>query len=180
MTSTPPVIAARNLTKRYGDLVAVDGISFAIRRGECFGFLGPNGAGKTSTLKMIACISPVTGGELSVDGKNVTSDQRSIKALLGVVSQADSLDPDLSVIQNLVAHGRYFNLPKATIAARVWEALDLFQLRGKAYQRPDELSSWRRCSCGGGSSSEIEDLVPAAFEQREGNEAWPPSSSHSW
>ena len=111
MTSTPPVIAARNLTKRYGDLVAVDGISFAIRRGECFGFLGPNGAGKTSTLKMIACISPVTGGELRVHGMNVNSDQRSIKALLGVVSQADSIDPDLSVIQNLVAHGRYFNLP---------------------------------------------------------------------
>ena len=140
----PIVISARNLTKRYRDLVAVDGISFAIRRGECFGFLGPNGAGKTSTMRMITCISPVTEGELRVDGKDVRHSQRAIKSLLGVVSQADSLDPGLSVIQNLLAYGRFFNLPKESASHRSWDALDLFQLREKAHQRPDELSGGMR------------------------------------
>ena len=98
MTSTI-AISAKNLTKRYSDLVAVDRIDFAIRQGECFGFLGPNGAGKTSTMKMISCVSPVAGGELLVGGKNVTTEPRAVKSSLGVVSQADSLDPDLSVFQ---------------------------------------------------------------------------------
>ena len=141
---TPTVISAQNLTKRYRDLVAVDGISFAIRRGECYGFLGPNGAGKTSTMKMITCISPVTEGELLVNGKDVRDNQRAIKSVLGVVSQADSLDPGLSVIQNLLAYGRFFNLPKETASRRSWEALDLFQLREKAHEKPDELSGGMR------------------------------------
>ena len=140
----PIVISAHNLTKRYRDLVAVDDISFAIRRGECFGFLGPNGAGKTSTLKMIGCVSPVTEGELLVDGKDVRHHQRAIKSALGVVSQADSLDPDLSVIQNLLAYARFFNLPSETARLRAWEALDLFHLRDKASDRVDELSGGMR------------------------------------
>ena len=137
-------ISARNLTKRYDEVLAVDGISFTVREGECFGFLGPNGAGKTTTLKMITCLSPVTDGALLVDGKSVEHEQRAIKGSLGILSQADSLDPDLSVVQNLVAYGRFFNMPRKTINARVWEALDLFQLRAKAYQRPDELSGGMR------------------------------------
>ena len=83
--SSPTVISARNLTKRYGELVAVDGIDFDIRRGECFGFLGPNGAGKTSTMKMISCVAPVAGGELLVDGKDVTREQRAIKTITSVI-----------------------------------------------------------------------------------------------
>ena len=138
------VITAHKLTKRFRDVVAVDGIDFAIDQGECFGFLGPNGAGKTTIMKMIGCISPVTEGELLVEGKSVVRDQRAIKSQLGVVSQADSLDPDLSVIQNLVAYSRFFNLPRKTANVRIWEALDLFQLRGKAHQRPDELSGGMR------------------------------------
>ena len=140
----PVVISAHNLTKRYRDFVAVDDTSFAIRRGECFGFLGPNGAGKTSTLKMICCVSPVTEGELLVDGKDVRHYQRSIKSALGIVSQADSLDPDLSVIQNLLAYARFFNLPSETARLRSWEALDLFHLRDKAHDRLDELSGGMR------------------------------------
>ena len=89
--------------------MAVDGISFAIQRGECFGFLGPNGAGKTTTMRMISCLSPVTEGELTVAGNDVARDQRAIKSLLGIVSQADSLDPGLNVIQNLAVHARFFN-----------------------------------------------------------------------
>ncbi len=142
--TSSPVVSAQNLTKHYRDLVAVNGISFAIQRGVCFGFLGPNGAGKTSTMKMITCISPVTSGELWVDGKSVRSEQRAIKLVLGVVSQADSLDPDLSVLQNLLAYGRFFNLPADVARARAWEALDLFQLREKAHQRPDALSGGMR------------------------------------
>ena len=139
-----PVISAHNLTKRYGDLVAVDGISFVIQRGECFGFLGPNGAGKTTTMRMISCLSPVTEGDLTVAGNDVARDQRAIKSLLGIVSQADSLDPGLNVIQNLAAHARFFNLPNAVAGERVWEALDLFQLRARAHDTPDELSGGMR------------------------------------
>ena len=97
------VISARGLTKKYGEFIAVDGIDFAIESGECFGFLGPNGAGKTTIMKMLTCISPVTEGELVVDGRDVRSERRAIKMVLGVVSQADSLDPDLTVFQNLVS-----------------------------------------------------------------------------
>ncbi|MCE2464251.1 MAG: ABC transporter ATP-binding protein, partial [Dehalococcoidia bacterium] len=126
------VISATNLTKHYNNLVAVDGISFAIRQKECFGFLGPNGAGKTSTMKMISCISPVTEGDLWVDGKDVHHNQRAIKSVLGVVSQADSIDSDLSVIQNLLSFGRIFNLPNDTASHRAWEALELFHLMDRA------------------------------------------------
>ena len=140
----PTVISAQDLTKRYNDLTAVGGVSFTIRQRECFGFLGPNGAGKTSTMKMISCVSPVTAGELFVDGKDVNRDQRAIKSVLGVVSQADSLDPDLSVIQNLLSYGRFFNLPGDTARTRWWEALDLFQLREKAHAKPAELSGGMR------------------------------------
>ena len=142
--SLPTVISASNLTKRYGDLVAVDGIGFSVHRGECFGFLGPNGAGKTTTMKMVGCLSPVTDGELLVDGMSVGKDKRAIKSFLGVVSQSDSLDPDLNVIQNLMAYGRYFNLPRHTVKERALEVLDFFQLRAKARQRPDELSGGMR------------------------------------
>ena len=137
-------IRARNLTKKYGDFTAVNGISFDIREGECFGFLGPNGAGKTSTMKMLACVSPASGGELVVDGMDVRRDQRAIKLSLGIVSQADSLDPDLSVFQNLYAYGRYFNMPRAQIRERAHETLALFQLEDKAHNAVDELSGGMR------------------------------------
>jgi lipooligosaccharide transport system ATP-binding protein len=143
MTS-PVAISAKNLIKRYGDLVAVDGIDFEISRGECFGFLGPNGAGKTSTMRMISCASPVAGGELLVGGKSVTAEPRAVKSILGVVSQADSLDPDLDVYQNLLAFTRYFNLPRKLAEVRIWEALDLVELRGKASVTPDQLSGGMR------------------------------------
>ena len=140
----PIVISARGLTKRYRDLTAVDGIDFAIHQGEIFGFLGPNGAGKTSVMKMITCVSPVTDGELLICGKDVRVEQRAIKGMLGVVAQSDSLDSGLNVIQNLQAYGRYFNLSSEIANSRTWAALDLFQLREKAYQDTDELSGGMR------------------------------------
>ena len=142
--SSETVISAKGLTKRYGDLVAVDGIDFAIRRGECFGMLGPNGAGKTSIIRMISCLSPVTEGELTVNDMDVASEQRAIKSSLGIVSQADSLDPDLSVMQNLVAYGRFFGLPRKRVEETAMEVLELLQLRTKVASRPDELSGGMR------------------------------------
>ena len=141
---TTVAISAENLTKRYADLVAVDGVTFTIHGGECFGILGPNGAGKTSIMKMISCVSPVTSGELWVDGKRVDREHRAIKSQMGVVSQADSLDPGLSVLQNLLAYGRFFGLRAERARARAWAALDLFQLSDKAHQEPDELSGGMR------------------------------------
>jgi len=138
------IIQARNLTKRYQNLVAVNGINFDIPPRQCCALLGPNGAGKTSTIKMITCVSPVTGGELWVDGKETRRQQRAIKAVLGVVSQADSLDPGLNVMQNLIAYGRYFNLPATKARQRATELLELFQLQDRPHQSPDELSGGMR------------------------------------
>jgi lipooligosaccharide transport system ATP-binding protein len=134
------IIVARDLTKRYGDLTAVDGISFTVQAGECFGFLGPNGAGKTTTIRMISCVSPVTDGSLTVDGLHVQADPRLIKARLGVVPQDDNLDPELTVRQNLRAYARYFDLPNDVAKARIDEALSLFQLTEKQNDRIDSLS----------------------------------------
>jgi lipooligosaccharide transport system ATP-binding protein len=134
------IIVARALTKRYGDYTAVDGISFSVRRGECFGFLGPNGAGKTTTIKMISCVSPVTDGSLAVDGMHVQVDPRAIKTILGVVPQDDNLDMELTVRQNLRAYSRYFDLSKEVAESRIDEVLELFQLTEKQKDRIDSLS----------------------------------------
>ena len=137
-------VRAQNLIKRYGELTAVNDISFDIFEGECFGFLGPNGAGKTSTMKMLSCVSPLNSGELVVHGMDVRRDQRKIKLELGIVSQSDSLDPDLSVLQNLLTYGRYFNMPRKLAQERAWESLRQFQLEEKAHQTIDELSGGMR------------------------------------
>jgi len=136
----PSIITANDLVKRYGDCTAVDGISFSVARGECFGILGPNGAGKTTTIRMISCLSPVTSGELSVDGMQAHLKERRIKSILGVVPQEDNLDPDLSVRQNLRAYSRYFNMPADVAAERIDEVLELMQLSAKGKDRIDELS----------------------------------------
>lgn len=142
--SQKTVIRAERLRKRYGDFTAVDGVDFEIFQGECFGFLGPNGAGKTSTMKMLSCVSPVSGGSITVSGMDVGRRARDVKASLGVVSQADSLDPDLDVFQNLLAFARYFDLPKETARRRAREGLELFQLLDKRANRVEELSGGMR------------------------------------
>ena len=137
-------VRARNLIKRYGDLTAVNSINFDIFEGECFGFLGPNGAGKTSTMKMLSCVSPVNGGELVVHGMDVGRNQRRIKLELGIVSQSDSLDPDLNVLQNLLTYARYFNMPRKLAQQRAMESLSQFQLEEKAHNTIHELSGGMR------------------------------------
>jgi lipooligosaccharide transport system ATP-binding protein len=139
---SPPaaLIEARQLTKRFDDFVAVDGIDVRVEPGEAFGFLGPNGAGKTSTMRMIACVSPVSGGELQVLGLDPAKDGPRIRERLGVVPQEDSLDLELTVRENLVIYGRYFGLPRAVIRERVDELLHFVQLTDRTHDRVDDLS----------------------------------------
>ncbi|HVH62425.1 MAG TPA: ABC transporter ATP-binding protein [Candidatus Dormibacteraeota bacterium] len=134
------LISARKLTKRFGELTAVDAIDFDVSAGEAFGFLGPNGAGKTSTMRMIGCVSPVTSGALTVFGLNPATNGAVIRARLGVVPQADTLDLEMSVRENLVMYARYFDTPWKEGGARADELLDFVQLSERAKDRVDNLS----------------------------------------
>jgi lipooligosaccharide transport system ATP-binding protein len=135
-----PVISARGLGKRFGDLIAVDGIDFEVAPGEAFGFLGPNGAGKTSTMRMIACVSPVTSGTLTIFGKNPETRGAEIRARLGVVPQADTLDLELTVRENLIIFARYFDIPWAEGRKRADELLEFVQLNERAKDKVENLS----------------------------------------
>ncbi len=137
---TDSVITARGLTKRFGEVVAVDGIDFEIAPGASFGFLGPNGAGKSTTMRMIAATSTRTGGELSVLGLDTNRHGPEIRAQLGIVPQGDLLDEELRVIDNLYVYGRYFGLPRAYVKERSEQLLDFAQLREKRLARVDGLS----------------------------------------
>jgi lipooligosaccharide transport system ATP-binding protein len=133
-------IKAVGLTKRFGSFTAVDGIDFEVGPGEAFGFLGPNGAGKSSTMRMIGGVSPVTNGELRVLDRDPAVDGPLIRARLGVVPQEDTLDLELSVLDNLVIYGRYFDLPRAEARRRAVELLEFVQLSDRAKSRVDDLS----------------------------------------
>ncbi len=135
------LIQARGLVKKFDGFVAVGGIDFDIQEGECFGFLGPNGAGKTSTMRMIYGASPITTGEIWVDGKDVRRNPREIKAIVGVVPQDNNLDSDLSVIQNLLVYARYFSVSGSLARERARQALDLFQLWDRRDSHTESLSS---------------------------------------
>ena len=134
------MVEAHKLEKRIGDFVAVDGVDFTIEAGESFGFLGPNGAGKTSTMRMIACISPLTAGTLQVLGQDPATDGALIRARMGIVPQEDSLDLDLTVLDNLMIYGRYFDMPKKVIRQRADQLLEFAQLTERAHDRVDPLS----------------------------------------
>lgn len=125
------LVKAENLTKKFGDLVAVDSINFAIFKGESFGFLGPNGAGKTTTMRMIQSVSPLTSGKLELAGMDVTECNREIKALIGVAPQDDNLDPDFTVFQNLIVYARYYDIPKEKAKTKADELLKFMQLEEK-------------------------------------------------
>ena len=135
-----PLVQARALTKRFAGFVAVDGIDFAIDPGEAFGFLGPNGAGKTSTMRMISCVSPRSGGELRVLGMDPAADGPNIRARIGVVPQDDNLDTELTVWDNMIVYGRYFDLPRAVIKERAEELLEFVQLSDRRESKVDPLS----------------------------------------
>jgi len=131
MNSSEVLIKAHGLTKKYNHLTAVDHIDFEVHKGECVGFLGPNGAGKTTTVRMIYCFLPVTEGELTVAGMNVSKQAREIKGMIGVSPQEDNLDPDFTVIKNLQVYASYFDIPKNKATERATELLKFFQLDEK-------------------------------------------------
>jgi len=143
-TGPEPVVVATGLRKEFGAFTAVDGISFAIQRGECFGLLGPNGAGKTSTIRMLYGYSPVSGGELRLFGLPLAENLRAIKARIGVCSQEDTLDPDLDVRQNLLVFARYFDIPRRRAVERTEALLKFFALDGRAGAAIGELSGGMR------------------------------------
>lgn len=140
------MIRAKNLTKRYKDFVAVDGIDFEVYRGEAFGLLGPNGAGKSTTMKMISSVSQRTDGELTILDKEPNQKGPEIRAHLGVVPQKDLLDRELKVWENLYVYGRYFGLSRKFLKAKVEELLEFAQLVEKRNAKAEELSG--ECSAG--------------------------------
>ena len=125
------LVEAKNLTKKFGDLVAVDNVNFEIFKGESFGFLGPNGAGKTTIMRMIQSVSPLTGGKLTLAGMEVAEHGREIKSIVGVAPQEDNLDPDFTVFQNLIVYARYFDIPKEKAKRKAEELLSFMQLEEK-------------------------------------------------
>jgi lipooligosaccharide transport system ATP-binding protein len=135
-----PLIHARGLVKRFGDFTAVAGIDVDVARGEAFGFLGPNGAGKSSTMRMIGCVSQPSGGTLTILGMDPHRQGTAIRARLGVCPQQDSLDPELSVKENLVTYARYFGIPRRTAKAKADELLDFVQLTERADSKVEPLS----------------------------------------
>jgi lipooligosaccharide transport system ATP-binding protein len=145
------LVEAIGLTKtfppraRHGTaFTAVGGIDFEVARGEAFGVLGPNGAGKSSTMRMIACVSPKSAGELRVLGLDPATEGRTIRGRIGVVPQDDALDAELTVRENILIYGRYFGLDKSVVAARTDELLEFAQLAEKADAKVEHLSGGMR------------------------------------
>ncbi|GIJ09136.1 ABC transporter ATP-binding protein [Micromonospora andamanensis] len=140
MNTGRPLIQARGLVKRFGDFTAVDGIDVEVSAGEAFGFLGPNGAGKSSTMRMVGCTSPPSGGKLRILGMDPVRDGPAIRARLGVCPQLDNLDPELTVRENLTTYARYFGIPRRVARARATELLDFVQLSDRADSKVEPLS----------------------------------------
>ncbi|GAA1816180.1 ATP-binding cassette domain-containing protein [Luedemannella flava] len=138
------VISARGLVKRFDDFTAVDGIDVEIAAGESFGFLGPNGAGKSSTMRMIGCVSPPSGGDLRIFGLDPVRDGVRIRSRLGVCPQDDSLDHELTAMQNITTYARYFGVSRAHARKRCAELLDWVQLGERARSRVGDLSGGMR------------------------------------
>ena len=138
--SGPTIVEAERLVKKYGDFVAVNHISFKVHRGECFGILGPNGAGKTSTIRMVYGFSPMMAGTLTVFGLDISRDWRRIKARIGVCQQDNSLDPDLTVLENLEVFARYFSTSREEARSRAIELLAFFALDHRQNAQVSELS----------------------------------------
>ena len=137
-------IEFHQVEKRYGEKTVVDGLSFHVRPGECFGLLGPNGAGKTTTLRMLLGIAAPDAGSIRLCGEPIPVRSRFARARVGVVPQFDNLDPDFTVRENLLVFGRYFGLSAAQCRAMVPTLLEFARLESKADARVSELSGGMR------------------------------------
>ena len=135
-----PLFAVEHLSKRFGDNLVVDDLSFAIAPGECLGVIGPNGAGKTTTIRMCLGLAAPDGGSIHALGLQMPRDQLAIKAQIGVVTQMDTLDPDFTCAENLLVYGRYFGMKDAAIRARIPALLEFASLTAKADAKPGQLS----------------------------------------
>jgi lipooligosaccharide transport system ATP-binding protein len=135
-----PIIDVQHLFKKFQDTTAVDGISFTVGQGEFFGLLGPNGAGKTTTIRMLYGFSPPTRGIIRIFGLEITRDWRRIKARIGVCQQDNTLDPDLTVEQNLMVYAGYFSIPAREAAVRSRELLEFFALSNRRSAKVADLS----------------------------------------
>ena len=133
-------VHCESIEKHFGDLTAVDRLSFDIKTQSCFGILGPNGAGKTTTLRMLLGQSPRSGGVLEIFGKDINVDLKSIRQKTGIVPQADNLDPDFTVAENLSIYGSYFRLSQKRLVSRIPELLEMVQLSDRADCRISTLS----------------------------------------
>jgi len=135
-----PIVAVEGLVKRYGDVVAVDDISFEIQEGEIFGLLGPNGAGKTTTINVLCTYTEPTAGEIVVAGHSVTAEPEEVKRAIGVVPQDIALYPDLNAVENLRFFGQMYDVPKARLEQRIGELLQLVGLEEHARRRVEHYS----------------------------------------
>ena len=135
-----PLFSVEHLSKRFGDNLVVDDLSFAIAPGECLGVIGPNGAGKTTTIRMCLGLAAPDGGSIHALGLQMPRDQLAIKAQIGVVTQMDTLDPDFTCAENLLVYGRYFGMKDAAIRARIPALLEFASLTAKADAKPGQLS----------------------------------------
>ncbi|HJV82550.1 ATP-binding cassette domain-containing protein [Noviherbaspirillum sp.] len=138
------ILSVVNLRKSYGNGAArslvVDGLSFNLRRGECYGLLGPNGAGKTTTLRLCLGLTAPDSGEIVLVGRRIPQEARPARLRVGVVPQADNLDPDFTVAENLLVFGRYFGMSDDEIATRIPKLLEFANLTAKKDANIGELS----------------------------------------
>jgi lipooligosaccharide transport system ATP-binding protein len=133
-------VELKDLKKKYDETYVVNGINLEIPKGECFGLLGPNGAGKSTTMKMMYCSALVTSGELYVLGLNVKKNYREIKSRIGVIPQDDGLDPDFSVLENLIVYGSYHGMAKKAALEKATSLLRIMRLEDYADRSVDTLS----------------------------------------
>ncbi len=143
-SDSPPVVIVEGLTKFFSDRCAVDNINFSIQRGECLGLLGPNGAGKTTSIKMLLGLVMKSSGRITLLDMDIPKQLPAAKRLIGVVPQADSLDPDLSVQENLLTYASYFNIPHKTALAKAAELLQFFALANRRDEIIEHLSGGQR------------------------------------
>ncbi|MEA1868224.1 MAG: ATP-binding cassette domain-containing protein [Thermodesulfobacteriota bacterium] len=144
LTAKPPLVEIRNLTKRFGDRVAVKDLDLCIYPGECLGLLGPNGAGKTTTIYMLLGLVRSTSGEISVFGESISKRLKQIKLRIGVVPQRDNLDPDLTVLENLIVYAAYFGIDRSAAGKSADDLLGFFALKNRRDEIIQHLSGGQR------------------------------------
>ena len=134
------IIEVENLTKKYGDLVAVNNVSFAVKPGEIFGFLGPNGAGKTTTINILCTLTKPTSGRASIAGLDVVHRQSQVRQMIGLVFQDPSLDERLSALQNLRFHALVYSVPASVREQRIEQFLKMMELWDKRHNKVQTFS----------------------------------------